>query len=85
MKKLLVVLLMVSLLPVVASADISMVAMKSNGGGEYVVWHPDGTVSLYVHQTVDNTQKLIKIRSLDPADYPLKSRINPMERLTDEK
>jgi len=79
--KLLVVLMLVCVLvvPVVASADITMVAMKSNGGGEYVVWHPDGTVSLYVHQTVDGVQKLVKTKSLDPTEYPLSSTVRPVE------
>lgn len=65
--------------PIEAKADINMVAMKSNGGGEFIVWHPDGSVSLYVHKIDGEKQSLVKVKDLDPADHPLHSKIRPVE------
>lgn len=79
-KKMLVIgLLLCVLVPTLVLADITMVAMKSNGGGEYIVWHPDGTVSLYVHKTIGDSQSLVKVKSLNPTDYPLESNIKPVD------
>ena len=77
MKKLLVLVIALSVLvaPIVASAgNIHMIAMKRVGHGVLVIWHPDNTVSQYVMVKKNGTTKLVKVKTLDIKDYPLKTR-----------
>ena len=78
MKKLLVlvVVLAVLIVPIVASAgNIEMIGMKRVGHGILIIWHPDNTVSEYVVLVKNGTTKLVKSRSLDIKDYPLKQNV----------
>ena len=81
--KFIIILLLLLTVVTIASADVEMIGMKGLGGDEYVVWHPGGTVSLYLVVS----GKLVKAKSLNLAQYPLAVVVNPIgnEEKKDER
>lgn len=50
---------------------IVMIGIKSLGNGEFIIWHPDNTVSLYVLVEKGKEKRLIKVKDLDIKENPI--------------